>query len=269
MSAAHATAVSLSLLLGSAHAYAACTPPESDQTTDCISCGNLEQNVARGHDLAWNEYLRNTTMQFELRINGMTRVHLLDPPHASAGVLFYTVVIEDPQFQVTDTASHATASELLQQWQVAFSWEGSNVQAEWYWRQHQGSRIEDAASTAVSTGSAPLLMRLFDSRGNAVTGGTVEWPRLTPQQQLALVGPRDLDPDPRYANDACASQDPRSQSNGTSADDYGDDDRGDEPDAAPWEDPWWDWEESYGLHTRYECVPDFSDPAGSGVICFG
>lgn len=269
MRAPHAATLSMSLLLGSAQAYAACTPPNGEPTMSCISCGNLEQNVERGHDLAWHEYLRNPTMQFELRIHGATRVHLVDPPHASPGVLFYTVIIEDPQFQIVDTQSHATAAELLQQWQIGFSYDGASVQAEWYWRRHQSSRIQDAISTAVSTGSAPYLMRMFDSRGNAIEGGTVEWPRLTPPQEWELAGPNDLSPDARYANDACVSQDPRTRGGSAGTSNPGDNDRSDEPDFDYWEHAWWDWEESYGLHTRYECVPDFTNPAGSGVICFG
>lgn len=265
MKASLVTAVSIPVLLISHAGYAACSPPDGEPTADCISCGNLEQNVARAHDLAWNEFLDNTAMQLQLRSIGATRVHLVNPPHASPGVLFYTVVIEDPQFRITDSASQAVADEIRRQWEIAFRYDGATVQAEWAWREQQLARLEEALSTAVATGSGPYLMRLFDSRGNAVSEGTVEWPRHTPPQQRADVGPSDLFPDARHANEACVSADPRFQTDDDNTGGIGDGERDD----APPDYGWLDWEESHGFPTRYHCVPDFSDPAGSGVICFG
>lgn len=261
--------IALVLIFSVRTSEAACMPPEGAQVKDCISCGNLEQHVERGHDLAWNELLDNTTMQLELRTVGATHVYLVDPPHSSPGVLHYSVAIEDQQFSVVNTESAATARQLLYEWQIAFDYEGASVQAEWIWRQHQLTRIEAALSTAVATGSAPYILRLFDSRGNPVEGGVAMYARLTPRQEPALAGPRDLFPESQYANEACIHVDRRypGDDGGDGNGGGGDGHDGDYDDGV-FDNAWWDWEESFGLHTRYECVPDFSNPYGSGVICF-
>ena len=123
------------------------------------------------------------------------------------------------------------------------------------------TRIESILSISVSTGSAPYIMRLIDSKGNMVEGGTMEQPRLTGEQTPELAGPSDLIPDDRYANDACVSEDPRADS-GDSAD--GGTSGGD---AADNSDYWEGWGDGYG-DMQPVCRPDFSDPAGSGVICW-
>lgn len=248
------------LLLFSRPAWSGCTAPEDENQTPCPSCGNLEQNVERAHDIAWNELLKNIKMQLELRVNGATRVHLVNPPHASPGVLYYTVLIEDPDFRITNVESQSEASELLRSWGVGVTASPLRLQGQWMYRQHLLRRIETLASTSVSTGSSPLIMRLLDSRGNQVAGGTTEWPRLTGEQQEALAGRNDLHPDAQYANEACVTEDPRYQDDGV---DNGGSSGGDLDDYL---DNWEGWGNGYG-ELRPLCRPDFSDPAGAGVIC--
>lgn len=257
------------VLIGARTAFAGCTAPEDETQTPCISCGNLEQNPARAHDLAWNEFLRNLTMQLELRAFGATLVHLTNPPHSSPGVLYYTVIIEDPQFEITNTDSYAEVLQLMRTWGVAFSYAGANPRAEWTWRQSMSTRIENAISRSVSTGSAPYILRLMDSQGNIVTGGSALQPRLTGEQELALAGPSDLHPDDQYANEACTTEDSRHEddspadtgSNGGGPDDYGYD-----YDEYDYSDYWEGWSNGY-REIRPACRPDFSDPRGAGVIC--
>ena len=212
-------------------------------------------------DLAWNEFLHSLTMQLELRTFGATRVHLTNPPHSSPGVLYYTVLIEDPQFEVVNQESHAEAVTMMQSWGVAFSYAGANPRAEWVWRQTMSRRIETILSTSVSTGSAPYTMRLLDSQGNLVEGGTTQQPRLTGEQQTALAGPSDLHPDDQYANEHCIPEDPRQESETPAGIDSSG--GGDWADLV---DHWEGWGNGYG-DIRPLCRPDFSDPAGAGVIC--
>ena len=259
-------------LLSAAAVSAECTAPEGANSTYCQSCGNLEQNVSRGHDLAWNKLLGDEQMRLELRVFGSTTVYLTDPPHASPGVLYYTVVIEDPQFTVTDTQTYAEALTLMHQYGIEFDYDGASIQAEMMWRSYTSRRIEELASMSISTGSAPYVMRLFDSRGNAIPGGTIEQPRQTPQQQLALAGPSDLNPDDRYRNEACKPDDPRipdkaPDSDGGGSGGGGANGRDDYDYYDPREDFWWEWEEAWGGKVPH-CVGDFSDPYGSGVICY-
>ncbi len=241
--------------------FGGCTAPSDETAAACISCGNLEQNVSRGLDLAWNEYLKNLTMQMELRAFGATLVHLTNPPHSSPGVLYYTVIIEDPQFQITNIETYAEAVQLMRSWGIGFSYSGANPRAEFVWRQSMTTRIENALSISVSTGSAPYIMRLLDSKGNLVDGGTIEQPRLTGEQMPELAGPADLFPDDQHANDACVSEDPRAESG--DATDAGNSGGGDYSD---YSDYWEGWGNGYG-DMRPMCRPDFSDPAGAGVIC--
>lgn len=254
------------LLLFTRTSFAACTAPEGQTQTPCISCGNLEQNVARAHDLAWNEFLRNATMQIELRVYGTTLVHLVNPPHSSPGVLYYTVIIEDPQFNVADVETHAEALQLMQSWRAGVTYDPSGFEAEWVYRRAITRRVEDIVSRSVSTGSAPYIMRLMDSRGNIVPGGSALQPRLAGVQMLTLAGPRDLFPDGRYANEACASADPRDH--GDSPTDSGTNGGGDSSGGGPDDssDYWEGAGNGYG-EQRPLCRPDFSDPAGAGVIC--
>ena len=123
------------------------------------------------------------------------------------------------------------------------------------------TRIESILSTSVSTGSAPYTMRLLDSKGNLVEGGTIQQPRLTGEQQAALAGPSDLHPDNSYANEHCISEDPRHESESSA--DSGSSGGGDWDDSA---DSWEGWGNGYG-EMRPLCRPDFSDPRGAGVIC--
>ena len=244
-------------------AFGGCTAPAGETQTPCVSCGNLEQNVNRAHDLAWNEFLRNNRMQLELRLSGATLVHLTNPPHSSPGVLYYTVVIEDPLFQVSNQESWAEAVELMESSGIGASITSGGVRSDWMWRRAITRRIENILSTSVYTGSVPYTMRLFDSRGNPVAGGTTQQPRLTPRQQPALAGPRDLHPDHRYANEACVSEDPRHQQENDSSSYTDSSGGGDWSDSA---DHWEGWGNGYG-DLRPLCRPDFSDPAGAGVIC--
>lgn len=244
-------------------AFGGCTAPEGETQAPCASCGNLEQNVKRAHDLAWNELLRNRTMQLELRLSGATLVHLIDPPHSSPGVLYYTVVIEDPQFEVNNLESHAEAVQMMESLGVGISYGHAGMRGEWAWRRAMTTRIENVLSVSVSTGSAPYTMRLFDSKGNPVAGGTTQQPRLTPRQDPALAGQRDLHPDHRYANEACVSEDPRHQQENDSSSYTDSSGGGDWSDSA---DHWEGWGNGYG-DLRPACRPDFSDPAGAGVIC--
>ncbi len=254
-------------LVGTRTAFAGCTAPEGENQTPCISCGNLEQNVTRAHDLAWNEFLRNTKMQLELKVYGATLVHLVDPPHSSPGVLYYTVIIEDPQFEVVDAHTHAEAVQLMQSWRVGVTYENpSQMHAEWVYRESITTRIEDITSRSISTGSAPYIMRLMNSQGNIVTGGSTLQPRLAGEQELALVRTSDLYPDDQYANEACISVDPRQE--GESSAGIGTGSSGDHSGGGPTDstDHWEGWGNGYG-DLRPQCRPDFSDPAGSGVIC--
>ena len=149
----------------------------------------------------------------------------------------------------------------MRSWSAGFSYSGANTRAEWIWRQSITSRIESIVSRSVSTGSAPYVMRLMDSKGNAVEGGTTRQPRLTGEQQPALAGPSDLHPDDRFANEACVSEDPRHEGNSSSG--TGASGGGDWSDNA---DNWEGWGNGYG-DVGPQCRPDFSDPAGAGVIC--
>ncbi len=249
------------LLVTSRVAFGGCTAPEDENQTACVSCGNLEQNVERAHDIAWNEYLNNTKMQLELRVHGATLIHLVNPPHSSLGVLYYTVLIEDPDFQIINAESHAQAVQLLRSWGIGVTASPLRMQGEWLYRQQLSTRIEQLLSTSVSTGSSPYTMRLLDSRGNLVAGGTVQQPRLTGEQQEALAGPSDLHPDEQYANEACVSEDPRQEDDSTAdTGSYGDGDYSD------YLDSWEGWGSGYG-DLYPQCRPDFSDPAGAGVIC--
>ena len=249
------------LLVFSRTAFGGCTAPEDENQTPCTSCGNLEQNVERAHDLAWNELLRNLKMQLELQVDGATLVHLTNPPHSSPGVLYYTVLIEDPSFQIINVESHAEAVQLMRSWGIGVSASTSRMHAEWLYRQQLSERIEELLSTSVSTGSSPFIMRLLDSKGNLVDGGTIEQPRLAGEQQEALAGPSDLHPDDQYANEACVSEDPRHEDDSMS--DTGSNGGGDWSDSS---DNWEGWGNGYG-DLRPLCRPDFSDPAGAGVIC--
>ena len=249
------------LLILSRTSLAGCTAPEDENQTPCVSCGNLEQNVQRAHDLAWNEFLQNQLMRLQLRVNGATLVHLTNPPHSSPGVLYYTVLIEDPDFEIINVASHAEAVQLLRSWGVGISASTTRMHAEWLYRQQLSTRIEEILSTSVSTGSSPYIMRLLDSKGNLVEGGTIEQPRLAGEQQEALAGPSDLHPDDQYANEHCASEDPRQEGGGTA--DTGTNGGGDWSDNG---DSWEGWGNGLG-DLRPLCRPDFSDPAGAGVIC--
>ncbi len=249
-------------------AAAVCRPPAGANTTWCQSCGNLEQNVSRGHDLAWNELRRNERMQLELSVFGATTVYLTDPPHASPGVLYYTVVIEDPQFAITNSETYAHAVAMMRHYSVGVSFQVDIPELDFTWTYDLSEQIEHAVSASVSTGSAPYTMRMFDSRGNVVDGGTISQPRNTPQQALALVGPNDLNPDNQYRNQACESEDPRSNN------DPGYDQADDDPyDYYGYLDDidefmmWWEWEEAWG-GASIHCEADYSDPAGSGVVCF-
>ncbi len=249
------------LLILSRAADAGCTAPEDENQTRCNSCGNLEQNVKRAHDLAWNEFLKNQLMQLELRVNGATLVHLINPPHSSPGVLYYTVLIEDPDFEIINVETHAEAVQLLRSWGIGVTASPSRMQAEWMFRQQLSTRIEEILSTSVSTGSSPYIMRLLDSKGNLVEGGTVQQPRLTGEQQVALAGPSDLLPDDQYANEHCVPEDPRQESDETAG--------ADTSSGGDWSDngeSWEGWGNGYG-DIRPLCRPDFSDPAGAGVIC--
>ena len=249
-------------LLALSHtADAGCTAPDDENQTPCNSCGNLEQNIERAIDLAWNEFLKNLRMQLELRVNGATLVHLTNPPHSSPGVLYYTVLIEDPDFQIINVETHAEAVQLLHSWGIGVSASPSRMQGEWMYRQQLSRRIEDILSTSVSTGSSPYIMRLLDSKGNLVEGGTIEQPRLTGEQQEALAGPSDLIPDDQYANEHCVPEDPRQEGGGTAG--TGTNSGGDWSDIS---DNWEGWGNGYG-DIRPLCRPDFSDPAGAGVIC--
>jgi hypothetical protein len=247
---------------------AACRAPDGANSTWCQSCGNLEQNPSRGHDLAWNKFLQDHGMQLELSFNGATTLYLTDPPHSSPGVLYYTVVIEDPQFNVANSESYAEAYALMQQYSAGLHFEdgipGGAFSASFDIQQH----IEHAVTSSVTTGSSPYIMRMFDSRGNPVNGGTVEQPRSTPAQQLALAGTSDLHPDDQYRNEACEHVDPRLPAEGSSGSGGGSGDPGDGyDDYYAYDNHWWDMEEAWG-GAGIHCVGDFSDPAGSGVICF-
>lgn len=255
----------------SAPATAACTPPEGANSTWCQSCGNLEQNPSRGHDLAWNRFLADQRMQRELRFSGATTLYLTDPPHASPGVLYYSVVIEDPQFGISNSESYAEAAALMQQYSIGVDIDDAIPNARFRSGIEIQRRIERAMTSSVTTGSRPYIMRMFDSRGNPVDGGTVEQARNTPKQQLALAGGSDLHPDDRYGNGACEHVDPRFANGGEDGSSVrvgGSNDPGDGYDSYyDYDNYWWEWEEAWG-GAGIHCAADFSDPAGSGVICF-
>lgn len=249
--------------------YATCSAPKNEHQTKCHSCGNLEQNPERGHDYAWNAYLEKTQMQLELQVFGATKVHLTDPPFSSPGVLYYTDVIEDPQFTVTSSSEYSEAVTLMNEYSIAFSYEDANPQAEFLWRRSQEEKIRNAVSRSVTTGSQPYRMRLFDSHGNTVPGGNKDQPRLTPVQDILPPGPSDTEPNDKYTDLGCISKDPREDDDGSDNTTSGNDGGDDVPDMDfELEQRFWDWEmeEAWGRSTP-ACYTDFSWPDGLTTTC--
>lgn len=235
-------------------AFADCTPPQDEVTIECDSCGNLEQNLERGFDLAWNELLDNKGMREELALTGSTEVVLANPPHSSDGVLWYRVNVTDSTWEIANSREYSRLARLVNERSLGFQGSigglGRSFGAEVRWATRIEQQISQAISTAIKTTARPLTLILEDQSGNEIGREDVE--RNAGEQDPGLAGPKDLFPDNKRKRPDCAGADDRIAPTERTRPGGGQQER--PPSAC-----------SYTSSTR--CRGDFSRPNDTGIVC--
>lgn len=203
--------VLFSILSFSSHA--ACSPPDNEVTVVCEDCGNLEQNLPRGFDVAWNAFRTQEGMRQEIGLTGTTEVILDRPRFASAGVLWYRVNIVDPTWRISNSTQYSRMVSLMRARSNGF--EGSvgagggrtGAGASIRWERSITEQISQARIAAISTGSGPFTLIIEDQNGNEIGRKSVE--RNAGDQTLPVPDQREFEPDQRYEEIDCLDQDER------------------------------------------------------------
>ena len=194
-------------------AYADCERPDNEVTIQCENCGNLEQNLPRGFDIAWNAFRSIDGLREEIGLTGSTEVILALPPTSSAGVLWYRANINDPSWRISNSLQYSRMVSLMESKSRGF--EGSvgvgsgrtGAGASARWEQRITQQIGQARLAAISVGSGPITVIIEDQNGNEIGRKTYE--RNTGGQGLPVPDQRELEPKQQYEEIDCFDDDVR------------------------------------------------------------
>ena len=152
----------------STSAQSKCEAPPSQDAMDCVGCGNLHGNPARGLEMVYSRFLDSNELQGFVQLHGYARVVLRDPPFASPGRNYYYVLIRDPGHRQTDTVAWGILRALSQQYgfNAVFNAQGGEVGVSV--GGYSSQEISNLWSRAISIGTDDWHLRLFDQNSEQI-----------------------------------------------------------------------------------------------------
>ncbi|MEL7535581.1 MAG: hypothetical protein AAFX44_12785 [Pseudomonadota bacterium] len=192
-----------------------CEPPEGMPQVPCHKCGNLEENVERGFNRAFEATQRSVYLNSELRTHGQVHFALAYPPHASRGNLFYSAIVRSPSYRITNQAAFgralATHQALTQSLSFAASLTGPTLTTSTSVVRSQTQTLTNQLAVSVSHGTEPYIVVLYDRNHEEIGRTQFEQLALAPTDSTldSEAVDREHSQNPRFQVLGCGWVDPR------------------------------------------------------------